>query len=235
MAREASGSIAADSLAPKIESMARDESHVDRVRRLVQHLPELEERDPGWGATEHGAVIELPALDGEASKAMVETLLGGGTLDPATLDRIVTAAEGNPLYAEQLLTMLMDEGQLERRNGEWVPSGEISDLHVPPTIQALIAARLDTLGGGERSVIEPASVVGYLFVAPALSLIALFFLVPVGASFLLSLTDFDIYAVANLANLRVIGVGNYSALLQDPARAQRPRPMARRRHAAARG
>jgi len=57
---------------------------------------------------------------------------------------------------------------------------------------------------------------GALFVAPALCLIAAFFLLPVAASFLLSLTDFDIYAVADLANLRVVGVRNYVTLLRDP-------------------
>ena len=56
---------------------------------------------------------------------------------------------------------------------------------------------------------------GYLFVAPALTLIAVFFLLPVAASFLLSLTDFDIYAVANRANLRFVGAQNYAALLRD--------------------
>ncbi len=56
----------------------------------------------------------------------------------------------------------------------------------------------------------------YAFVAPALALITAFFLLPVAASFLLSLTDFDIYAVADAGNLRVIGLGNYGALLHDP-------------------
>ena len=51
----------------------------------------------------------------------------------------------------------------------------------------------------------------YVFVAPALSLIAVFFLVPVAASFLLSLTDFDIYAVADLANLRFVGAAQLHA------------------------
>ena len=81
----------------------------------------------------------------------------------------MTAAEGNPLFAEQLVRMLVDEGVLERSNGSWRATGPISELHVPPTIQALLAARLDTLAGGERSVIEPASVVGYVFADAAVS------------------------------------------------------------------
>jgi multiple sugar transport system permease protein len=56
---------------------------------------------------------------------------------------------------------------------------------------------------------------GWLFVAPALSVIALFFAVPVAASLLLSFTDFDIYTVADAGRLRVTGLANYTALLHD--------------------
>ena len=60
--------------------------------------------------------------------------------------------------------------------------------------------------------IEP----GWAFVAPALALIVVFFVVPVVASAILSLTDFDIYAVASRANLRVVGLANYRRLAGDP-------------------
>ncbi|HEV7413329.1 MAG TPA: sugar ABC transporter permease [Casimicrobiaceae bacterium] len=54
------------------------------------------------------------------------------------------------------------------------------------------------------------------FVAPALLVIAVFFFLPIVAAFLISLTDFDIYALADLANLRFVGFGNYLKLLQSP-------------------
>lgn len=57
---------------------------------------------------------------------------------------------------------------------------------------------------------------GYWFIAPALAAIITFLFVPVAASVLLSLTDFDIYAIASRANLRVVGGGNYARLLHDP-------------------
>ena len=56
----------------------------------------------------------------------------------------------------------------------------------------------------------------FWFLAPALTVIAVFFFVPVLASALLSLTDFDIYAIASRANLRLVGHGNYVRLLHDP-------------------
>ena len=54
------------------------------------------------------------------------------------------------------------------------------------------------------------------FAGPALLVIAVFFFLPVVAAFLISLTDFDIYALADLANLRFVGIGNYLKLLQTP-------------------
>jgi multiple sugar transport system permease protein len=57
---------------------------------------------------------------------------------------------------------------------------------------------------------------GYWFLAPALLLIAAFFVVPIFASLALSATDFDIYAVASPANTRFVGLGNYTELLQNP-------------------
>jgi len=58
--------------------------------------------------------------------------------------------------------------------------------------------------------------VALALVAPALAAIAVFFFLPVGAAFLLSLTDFDLYAIANRENLRFVGIDNYTRLLGDP-------------------
>ncbi|MGH8712399.1 MAG: carbohydrate ABC transporter permease, partial [Casimicrobiaceae bacterium] len=54
------------------------------------------------------------------------------------------------------------------------------------------------------------------FVAPALAVIVVFFFLPIVAAFGISLTDFDIYALADLANLRFVGFGNYLKLLETP-------------------
>ena len=130
--------------------------------------PELLESNANWGSADNATTIDLAPLDAAASETMIETLLGG-SVDRDVVERIVTAAEGNPLYAEQLLRMLRDEGVLEHRDGAWHATASLSEIDVPPTIQALIASRLDSLGGDERSVIEPASVVGYLFAEAAVS------------------------------------------------------------------
>ena len=139
---------------------------------LCPARPALVDESPDWGTGQRATRIDVEPLGEEASRAMVESLLGGAALDAEVRDRVVMASEGNPLFAEQLLRMLIDEGMVEHDNEGWRATADLSELHVPPTIQALLAARLDTLAGGERSVIEPASVVGYVFADAAVSALA---------------------------------------------------------------
>ena len=68
---------------------------------------------------------------------------------------------------------------------------------------------------GSRASTDAASATGWWFVAPAVLVIGGFFFVPVAAAFLLSFTDFDIYALASFDNTRFIGLENYAALLGD--------------------
>ncbi len=85
-------------------------------------------------------------------------------------ERIVAAAEGNPLYVEQIASMLVETGAIRRDgDGRWVAtSSNTGQLAIPPTVQALVAARLDALGSSERAVVEPASVIGASFPVDAL-------------------------------------------------------------------
>jgi class 3 adenylate cyclase/tetratricopeptide (TPR) repeat protein len=139
---------------------------------LCPTRPELFEESPAWSTRERSSRVVLEPLGADDAKRMIESLLGRGSLDAAVLDRVVTASEGNPLFAEQLLRMLVEEGAVEEVDGTWRFTQELSDVQVPPTIQALLASRLDTLAGSERSVIEPASVVGYVFAEAAVAALA---------------------------------------------------------------
>jgi len=134
--------------------------------------PELLEESPEWGLSDDATRIVLEPLDASQSRSLIESLLDGGSLDDAVLDRVVGASEGNPLFAEQLLRMLVDEGLVAVAEGTWRFVGEATEIQVPPTIQALLASRLDTLASTERSVIEPASVVGYVFPEEAVTALA---------------------------------------------------------------
>ena len=125
--------------------------------------PELSERRPGWLERPDAQVVSLEPLSVEQTALVVDNLLGDADLDDDTRTSIVAAADGNPLFAEQLLSMLIDDGYLRRENGSWTRTGDIRTLSVPPTIDALLSARLDLLAREERAVVEPASVVGGVF------------------------------------------------------------------------
>ncbi len=139
---------------------------------LCPSRPELLEEAPAWSTGERASRIALEPLDADDAKSMIESVLGRGSLDTDVLERVFTASEGNPLFAEQLLRMLVDEGAVEEVDGTWRFTEELSEVQVPPTIQALLASRLDTLAGSERAVIEPASVVGYVFAEDAVAALA---------------------------------------------------------------
>src|SRR5207247_630800 len=108
--------------------------------------PELLEKRPGW-ATTPGAAITLAALSAEESEALLANLDDEIVGERRSL--IAEIAEGNPLYLEQLLAYVAENGGGER------------DL--PTTIEALIAARLDELPHDARVALERAAVVGREF------------------------------------------------------------------------
>jgi class 3 adenylate cyclase/tetratricopeptide (TPR) repeat protein len=128
---------------------------------------ELIERMPEWSASPPSRRIELEPLSDDESAEVAEHLLGQTGLDEGVLRRVVDAAEGNPLFVEQLVSMLIDEGLIAFQDGTWRAVGVVDRVSVPPTIQALLAARLDYLEPEERAVIEPAAVIGHLFVRGA--------------------------------------------------------------------
>ena len=100
--------------------------------------------------------------------ALVGALLGGAALPAGARERVTSTAGGNPLFLEEVLRMLVDEGRLAREGDAWVVTGDLSGLRIPPTVSALLSSRLDRLPEGERSVLEAASVEGQSFSAGAL-------------------------------------------------------------------
>jgi predicted ATPase len=108
-------------------------------------------------------VIELEPLDEDESRELVSGLLGRARVAPALSTRILETTEGNPLFLGETVRMLVDEGLLQREGEEWVAGGAVTTVEVPPTIQALLAARIERLRTDERSVVERAAVIGKQF------------------------------------------------------------------------
>ncbi len=123
--------------------------------------PELAEERPDWGSV--GKVVSLSPLRDDEGALLVQNLIGQATLPAQIRGRILDVAEGNPLFVEELLKMLIADGFLARNNGEWVATVDLSRMSTPKTIQALVTARLDRLEQQERAVLQRASVVGRVF------------------------------------------------------------------------
>ena len=121
---------------------------------------ELLDRRPGWAAAD---VVVLASLGDAECESLLRGLLGTEEVPLALTEAIAGAAEGNPLFVEELLAMLIDDGLLVRDDGHWSPTPGLAGLAVPPTVQALLAARLEHLDRSERRVIECAAVVGEVF------------------------------------------------------------------------
>ena len=113
--------------------------------------PDLFDERPTWPRETWTTTVLLEPLGDDDTEALIQNWLGELELDAPVRARVHEAAEGNPLFVEQLLAMLAEGGSA---------TGE---SHMPPTIQSVLAARLDRLTPDERVVIEAASVMGREF------------------------------------------------------------------------
>ncbi|HEX5949272.1 MAG TPA: adenylate/guanylate cyclase domain-containing protein [Actinomycetota bacterium] len=126
--------------------------------------PELLESRPVWGAgRQNSMTITLSSLADPESEILVDNLLGGRRVDEAVRRHVVSAAEGNPLFIEEVVRLLLDREVLQDRDGLWVAGAELGAMEVPATISAILAARLERLEPGERALAQRASVVGKVF------------------------------------------------------------------------
>ena len=115
---------------------------------LCMARPELLDSRPGWsGGKLHATTVLVEPLPREACELLLDEL--GAALDPAIRAKVLVAADGNPLFVEEMAAMVRDSPSLE--------------VHVPPTISALLSARLDQLAVPERAALACGSVEGSVF------------------------------------------------------------------------
>ena len=133
--------------------------------------PELAERRPNWGSGSRSfSALHLEPLPDVAMIELVTGLVRG--LPAAGVDRIVARAEGVPMYAVETVRMLADRGVLQAGADRYELLGEVAELDIPPTLHALIAARLDALAVEDRGLLQDASVLGKSFTPNGLAAIS---------------------------------------------------------------
>ncbi len=131
--------------------------------------PELFEESPDWcEQVPHTVRLDLGPLGRNHVLDLMTHLLQGESLPPALRDHVVAAAAGNPLFVEELLRMLVDDGMIIRTDRGWVTTAEPDGVAIPPTVGAILAARLDRLTRTERAVAQHAAVIGREFYRDAL-------------------------------------------------------------------
>jgi class 3 adenylate cyclase/tetratricopeptide (TPR) repeat protein len=155
-----------------IENVTR---HTELVPILLVCVsrPDLLERRGDWGeSAERSTIVRLEPLDDAACDRLISELLGESEPTLEVRDHVAARAEGNPLFVEQMISMLIDDGLLEQVDGRWVAVGDFETMHVPPGIHALLAARLERLGTDECAVLGRAAVMGQVFYVAALEELA---------------------------------------------------------------
>jgi class 3 adenylate cyclase/tetratricopeptide (TPR) repeat protein len=133
--------------------------------------PELLDRRREWGGGKRNALtIALSPLADSDIARLIGTLLEQAVLPAETQATLLATAEGNPLYAEEYVRMLMDRGYLRHDGGRWRLAA--GDLPVPESVQGLIAARLDDLPADQKQLLQDAAVLGKVVWVGALAAMA---------------------------------------------------------------
>ena len=158
-----------------------DSSSVDLILQLLPLVNELplfcvvtarpERTTHGWRlvtAAREGfgdALVELrlARLSDDDSRRLVGNLLEIESLPASVRDLILTKAEGNPFFVEEVIRMLIERGGIAEKGGRWLATGEVAGVEIPDTLQGLLLARIDRLPKSARQAIRTASVIGRQF------------------------------------------------------------------------
>ena len=158
-----------------------DDGLIDFITELVERSarspilvvtlarPDLLDRYPGWGSGRRNSMsMQLAPLSEESMRSLVEGTVPGLPAD--AVETVIARAGGVPLYAVEFIRMLMSTGDVVRNaEGRYELVGDLSDLSVPETVQAVIGSRLDRLGPEDRALLQDGSVLGLSFTPVALA------------------------------------------------------------------
>jgi class 3 adenylate cyclase/tetratricopeptide (TPR) repeat protein len=131
---------------------------------LCPSRPELLDSRPGWGGGRlASSSLTLAPLDSPHAEVLLRALLQTDDVPEHVARAILEPADGNPFFVEEILSMLVEQGALERTNGEWTATSRLASARVPDSIHGVIAARIDLLQASERDALRRCSVMGRTF------------------------------------------------------------------------
>jgi class 3 adenylate cyclase len=128
-----------------------------RLLLLVNYRPEYRH---DWGGKTYYRQLRLDPLGPERATELLETLLGGDPRLEPLKRLLLVRTEGNPLFLEESVRSLVDDGGLVGERGAYRLVTTPGTIHVPATVQAILAARIDRLAAEDKALLQTAAVVG---------------------------------------------------------------------------
>jgi class 3 adenylate cyclase/tetratricopeptide (TPR) repeat protein len=115
---------------------------------------------PPWAQGMQYQRLGLETLSSQSSVHLVQNILGGSALEPALENRIIEKTKGNPFFMEEIVRELLERGEIVKSDDRYVSSRPTDQLHIPNTVQAVLAARMDRLSDDLKRTMQVASVIG---------------------------------------------------------------------------
>jgi tetratricopeptide (TPR) repeat protein len=131
-----------------------------KILLLVNYRPEYAHQ---WGSKTWYTQLRLDPLGKASADEMLSALLGDDPQLAALKQTIIARTEGNPFFMEETVQVLLDEGALQREGAEVRLTKPLHDLKIPPTVQAILAARIDRLPADAKDLLQTLSVIGREF------------------------------------------------------------------------
>jgi len=128
-----------------------------RILLLLLYRPEYTHQ---WGSKSCYSQIRVDELPTKSSADLVRAMLEEGEVAPELRELILNRAAGNPLFMEEFTHTLLENGSIQKKDNQYVLSRKPSEIHVPDTIQGIIAARMDRLDENLKRIMQVASVIG---------------------------------------------------------------------------
>jgi len=131
-----------------------------RILMLVNYRPEYSHQ---WNSKTYYTQLRLDPLGKESADEMLSALLGDGAEVRPLKRLIIERTGGNPFFMEETVQVLLDEGALVRDGAAVSLTKTLNELKIPPTVQAILAARIDRLPADEKDLLQALAVMGTEF------------------------------------------------------------------------
>jgi class 3 adenylate cyclase/tetratricopeptide (TPR) repeat protein len=122
-----------------------------------------------WANRAHYAQLPLGPLADQATEDLLRSLLGTHPSLDGLAQLVRQRTGGNPFYIEEVVHGLVEQGALDGDRGDYRLARDFDDIRIPPTVTAVLAARVDSLSANDKAVVQTAAVIGRHFSRPLLS------------------------------------------------------------------